>query len=127
MELQVRNAYYGEKDQIKAKAANKFIGRGSNRSSTHFYATTLPKEIANCGEYTSEDRVFVSVEGNRSGRLSFDKHEVNLAIAARAKFITDNLYHRSREYNIGERELAHYLESVGYKAIDYPQGAVWVR
>ena len=60
---------YTAKDQRKANAANKFIGRGSPRSSTNAYAIAFG-DAANCGEYTSEDVVFVSAEGARSGRIN---------------------------------------------------------
>jgi hypothetical protein len=104
---------YAAKDQLKANVATKFIGRGSIRSSTRAYAAAFG-ELANMGRYESTDVVFVSVEGNRAGRLSFDQQEVKLAADAGAKFITDDLSNRLRAYNIGERELSAYLSSLGY-------------
>lgn len=32
---------------------------------------------------------------------------------------------RNRDYNIGERELAQFLELKGYSVRDFAQGAVW--
>jgi hypothetical protein len=104
---------YAAKDQLKADVATKFIGRGSVRSSTHAYAAAFGA-LANLGRYESADTVFVSVEGNRAGRLSFDEMEVKRAADAGARFITDNFSNRMRAYNIGERELAIYLGSLGY-------------
>ena len=104
---------YTIKDQAKADACTKFIGRGSHPSSTRKYAEAFGR-LANCRQYTEADRVFISVEGNRSARLTFDHHEVNLACTANVNFLTDDITNRSRPYNIGEREIAAYLTSKGY-------------
>ena len=105
---------YTAKDQCKANAANKFIGRGSQRSSTNQYAKAYG-DLANCGVYTSTDVVFISAEGNRSGRLDPDFEEIKKACDAGAGFITDDPYNRSRSYNVGERQVAHFLQSLGYQ------------
>ena len=105
---------YTAKDQRKANAANKFIGRGSPRSSTNAYAIAF-WDAANCGEYTSEDVVFVSAEGARSGRLDPDFDELKRACDANARFITDDTANRSRPYNIGERQVSAFLRSQGYR------------
>jgi hypothetical protein len=104
---------YAAKDQLKADQATKFIGRGSNRSSTYAYSHAFGA-LANSGKYDANDVVFVSAEGNRAGRLPFDEPEVKRAADAGARFITDNFANRVRSYNIGERELAMYLRSLGY-------------
>lgn len=104
---------YLAKDQIKANTATKFIGQGSPRSSTNRYRQDFG-QLANTGAYTSEDRVFVSVEGNRAGRLDPPWQELDLAVEAGVTFITDNQYARNRSYNIGERQVAKYLSQLGY-------------
>ena len=109
------------KDQLKANQATKFIGRGSARSSTNQYSKDFG-DLANTGIYTSEDRVFISSEGNRVGRVTPDFDEILKAVKARATLITDNLYNRSRTYNIGEREVAEFISSHGYK--EAPSG-IW--
>ena len=105
---------YTAKDQRKANAANKFIGRGSPRSSTNAYAIAFGA-AANCGVYTSEDVVFVSAEGARSGRLDPDFDELKRACDANARFITDDASNRSRPYNVGERQVSEFLRSQGYR------------
>lgn len=105
---------YTAKDQCKANAATCFIGRGSQQSSTHKYAMAYG-ELANKGSYTIDDIVFVSVEGARTSRKPLDKDEISRAAKARVIFHTDNAYNRNRSYNVGERELANYLESLGYR------------
>lgn len=105
---------YFSKDLQKAKKANKFIGQGSIASSTYKYLQGAG-DLGNCGHYTSEDVIFVSSEGNRRGRISINRQELQLAIDARATFITDDEYNRERPYNIGERETAYFLKSNGYK------------
>jgi len=118
--LTVTSAYTA-KDQLKADQANKFIGRGSARSSTNQYEIDYG-DLANTGNYTSADKVFISAEGNRSGRITPDFDEILKAVKARATIITDNLYNRSRTYNIGEREVAEFISSHGYK--EAPSG-IW--
>lgn len=104
---------YTAKDQLKADVATKFIGRGSRASSTNAYRIDAGV-LANCGQYHRYDIVFISAEGNRTGRLSADFSELDRAVSAHATFITDSEYHRNREYNIGEREVAEYLRTNGY-------------
>lgn len=109
---ETENKYF-EKDRKKAQGATKFIGRGSSASSTSRYMLAAG-DLANCGAYNAEDRVFVSVEGNRKGRIPLDLDEILLAVRAGATFIADNKYDRERPYNIGERQLCAYLESHNY-------------
>lgn len=114
---------YAAKDQRKANAANKFIGRGSAPSSTHAYVAAYGSN-ANCGVYTSDDIVFISAEGARSGRLDPDFNEIGRACAANARFITDNATHRARPYNVGERQVSEFLTSQGYRE---SRPGVWSR
>lgn len=106
------NPYFG-KDLAKAKRANKFIGRGSLASSTNKYATAAGG-LANCGEYSALDTVFISAEGARRCRLKIDTTEINLAVKAKATFITDSAYDRNRAYNVGEREVEKFLLANNY-------------
>lgn len=101
------------KDQAKSDQATCFIGRGSPGSSTAAYAKAWG-DLANKGVYSRYDVVFVSVEGNRVGRLDPDYDELLKALEARATILTDTLYHRSRPYNTGERLVAAYLRNYGY-------------
>jgi len=107
---------YTAKDQRKANLANKFIGRGSSRSSTNAYAAAYG-DNANCGVYTAEDVVFISAEGNRRGRLDPDFQEIKRACDANARFVTDDMANRMRPYNIGERAVARFLIAQGYREI----------
>ncbi len=110
--LPVRNSYT-KKDQAKSDRANKFIGRGSARSSTNTYAEAWG-ENANSGKYEATDTVFISAEGNRNGRSEPNFAEIRKAIDAGATLITDVKADRNRSYNIGEREVATYLAENGY-------------
>ena len=104
---------YLGKDQVKSDKASKFIGRGSPSSSTAAYARDWA-ERANSGAYSSADRVFISAEGNRTGRLGPDFGEIQKALDARATIITDDESNRTRLYNRGEREVSGYLAKAGY-------------
>ena len=105
--------YYTTKDQLKANQANKFIGLGSERSSTNAYRIAYGN-MANTGKYNITDVVFISAEGNRNGRLKPPYNELDKAIKVHVTFITDKYADRQRPYNIGEREVAAYLMSKGY-------------
>lgn len=106
-------ARYVAKDQKKADLATCFIGRGSANSSTEAYRKAYGP-LANKGQYTNKDIVFVSVEGNRVNRVPIDHDEVRLALAAGARIVCDNDYHRNRPYNVGERELYELLLDANY-------------
>ncbi len=115
-----RSPYFA-KNLAKARQATQFIGQGSPGSSTAAYARAAAPR-ANTGHYAAGDVVFVSAEGNRAGR--FDPigqapngayRAINCAIAARARFVIHCPYDRNRPYNIGERQVAAYLEAYGYE------------
>jgi len=112
VELSGRTNYLA-KDQAKADRASKFIGQGSERSSTAGYAENFGG-LANSGQYLAGDVVMISAEGARKGRVAPDLDEIDRAIQARATLITDDLANRSRSYNIGEREVAAHLQTRGY-------------
>ena len=117
--------HHAFKDQKKADQANKFIGRGSANSSTNQYRKDYGN-MANCGVYDEdEDIVFISAEGNRTGRLSPDFNEIGLAVKAKVTILTDNPYNRNRAYNIGERQVAKYLEECGYTETIHTHCSAW--
>ena len=105
---------YLAKDQAKSDRANKFIGRGSSRSSTHRYMLAWGN-LANCQTYTKNDIVFVSAEGNRIQRVSPPWVTIKAATDAGAVIITDGPADRNRTYNIGEREVAEFLTKERYE------------
>ena len=106
------------KDQVKSDKANKFIGRGSAKSSTADYAEAWG-DRANMGEYRATDTVFVSAEGVRAGRVPHDKAELKRATDAGATIITDDKANREdRAHNVGEREVAAQLLASGYKEVE---------
>lgn len=107
---------YLAKDQAKSDRATKFIGRGSSRSSTAAYAKAWADK-ANSGNYVADDKVFISAEGNRGGRIAPDFAEIKKATDVGATIITDNAYGRNRAYNVGEREVAEFLSRNGYREI----------
>lgn len=103
---------YADKDARKAKIATQFIGYGAKGSSTDNYRVQWGAK-ANTGMYNEDDRVFVSVNGNRPNRVLPPKELIEKAVKAGAVIITDNPYHRNRSYNVGEREVAELLKSLG--------------
>ena len=126
MKLTIRNSY-GYKDQMKADISNKFIGRGSAASSTNQYAKDYG-DMANTGEhmdYTYSDVVFISAEGNRTGRLLPDVTEIVKACEAGATLVTDSPYHRNRQYNVGERFVADLLIKQGCEEFIHTNYSTW--
>ena len=109
------------KSKLKASMATKYIGFGTG--STGRYAEQVGS-YANTGEYTSDDVVFVSVNGQ--GKLTPENMvktiaEVDKAIAAGATILTDSkTYLANSTYNIGEKQLAEHLKT---KGISYRENA----
>lgn len=123
------NTKHTAKDQRKSEQATQFIGIGAPGSSTAQYALDWG-DNANTGNYTQDDRVFISLNGDRNNRVSIQnspdlKQNIDKAIAAGAIVIADNLTDRSRAFNIGERELAEYLTGNGY--IEDGNTGIWSR
>lgn len=120
-----RNAKYVDKDNRKANLCTKFIGRGSSKSSTESYRKYFSSQTdipVNSQEYSENDIVFISAEGNRVNRIKPDFELIRKAADSSVVFLTDIPYHRNREYNIGEREVAEFLLSNGYT--EYADG-IW--
>ena len=114
---------YFSKDLAKAKNATKFIGRGSLASSTNKYMEAAGN-LANSGSYVKEDIVFVSAEGMRRFREEVNFDELQKAVDAGVTFVTDNLYDRTRPYNVGERQVASFLKKNGYSDND---SGIWTK
>ena len=121
--LTIRNSF-GYKDQMKADISNKFIGRGSAASSTNQYAKDYGDK-ANTGNYVSSDVVFISAEGNRTGRLVVDFDEIRKAILAEATLVADNPANRNRAYNTGERDVANFLRTRGCTETIHAHYSTW--
>lgn len=113
------------KEQIKTEIATQFIGDGSKGSSTAAYEGIYNAEgVSNTGEYTAEDVVYVSSNGNRKGRvnpvvdgvLQGAYQNIAKAIEAGATLVMDTAAHleSTKNYNLGEIQLAKYLEDHGY-------------
>jgi len=107
-----------QKAPVKASVANKYIGFGVAGSSTAAYAEEIARSggEVNVDCYTSDDVVFVSINGNRTGAEPMQEKTIELArhaLLQGAVLITDNEYHRNREYNIGERLLTEALLDAG--------------
>jgi len=115
------SGYYGKKDLDKFRNCTKLISRGVKGSASDRYSE---HPLANTGQYHENDVVGISVNGKRNGRIGFDKDEIILATKSVKGFVTDNFFDRSREFNIGEREVAVFLESLGYH--EYEDTGKWI-
>ena len=111
-----------KKAKTKAKISTKYIGfaDGINGSSTALYAGQAGN-VANTGDYNSNDVVFVSVPGKRGNaevaKSQQDKtiKEAIKAVESGATIITDNkAYTDSSSYNTGEKRLYANMEAKGY-------------
>ena len=124
---------YLEKDLLKAVGATSLIGQGGPGSSTERYVAAAD-DLANVDAYVSAARVFVSANGNRPGRVPVVSEDgtlngayANLAkvVAAGAVVVADTMKYREDAYNVGERELAHWLENHGYHE-PTPGSGYWI-
>ena len=106
-----------EKDKTKFAKANKLISRGSAQSSSEAYRIATEKQ-ANVGSYEPSDIIGISAEGNRTNRIKADFKEIQKAMDANVTFVTDKKTDRLRDYNIGEREVAEFLTTKGYKEVE---------
>ena len=107
---------------IKASIATQYIGfgEGISGSSTETYRQQAG-ELANTGNYSADDVIFVSVPGRRGTELQQKTQqdrtikEAVKAVEAGATILTDNKsYIESNKYNTGEQRLYKNMESKGY-------------
>jgi hypothetical protein len=114
------------KELVKTRQATQYIGDGGPRSSTSRYREMYDElGVANTGEYTADDVVYVSSNGHRKGRvnpvvngvLQGQYRNVDKAIKAGATIIMDTKAHlvKTQKYNIGETALARYMAANGYQ------------
>ena len=114
------------KELVKTRIATQYIGDGSLNSSTDRYRKMYAEEgVANTGNYSSSDIVYVSSNGKRKNRVNPVKDgvlqgvyvNVQKAMDVGATIVMDTAAHlkRTANYNIGELALAKYLENNGYK------------
>jgi hypothetical protein len=105
----------------KAIYATQYIGFGVNSASSTELYRQQAGVYANTGVYSSEDVVFVSVNGRRGNAT--DRKKVQdatirlaiLAISNGAILLTDNdKYIATSDYNEGEKRLALCLAHYGY-------------
>lgn len=107
---------YESKDLRKMEGCTAMIGRGAPGSSTQRYQARF--ERLNGMEYTAADRVFVSVNGDRKGRVPFEGHaQVKAALEAGAVIVADGKHDRERSFNTGERELFVFLVKSGAREV----------
>lgn len=111
-----------EKDKRKFACCTKLITDGKVGSSSREYWLHLKAynpEALDMSAAGPDDIVGISVNGQRTGRLSFhDWHKGQVEEAIRngvEYFVLDKPIDRSRNFNIGEREAADYLRWRGFK------------
>jgi hypothetical protein len=107
---------------IKASIATQYIGFGEGipGSSTETYRQQAG-DLANTGNYSADDIIFVSVPGKRGTELQQKTQqdrtikEAIKAIEAGATILTDNkIYIDFNKYNTGEQRLYKNMEAKGY-------------
>jgi hypothetical protein len=110
---------YFAKDMNKWALCNAFIGYGSVGSSTEYYRTEVWPSLGKVnGDFKEGDLIGISVNGSRPKRINPPWHIIDEAIeVGGVGFITDVKKDRNRSYNIGEREVAAYLECRGFYEI----------
>jgi hypothetical protein len=108
---------YLRKDQTKFSKCTHFLGIGSERSSSYKYQNTDLLGLNLNRDLTTLDSnsvLGISVEGNRTNRVKISMKILKPITDTKCIIILDNEYNRNRSYNIGEREVASLLRSLGY-------------
>ena len=113
------------KELNKYNASTQAIADGRRNSTADFINRFFGSNLSNTGKYNKDDVVFISTNGNRTdrvipvinGELQGAYKNIDLAIAAGASFVADTENHlkKTSKYNVGEIDIANYLESKGYK------------
>ena len=127
-------AKWVDKEVAKFDVSTQAISDGTNNSTAGF-VKDFYGDKANTGTYTKDDVVYLSTNGDRRGRIVPVKNgvlqgaykNIDKAIEAGAKFVADTSRHLSStgKYNIGEVELAEYLQSKGYSREDKDGYGLW--
>ena len=114
----------------KAAVSTQFLGHGSPGTSTKLYADQAGSR-ANTGKYSSDDVIFVSINGIKRKGVDPSVHkelqdltirESLKALERGATLITDSrIYTKSSKYNEGEKRLAQNLE---HKGMRYREGII---
>jgi len=105
---------YDKKDVAKFNnKITKLISRGSELSSSQGYAKEFKEKglPVNVQDYSSNDVVGISAEGQRANRVKPDLQLITKAANVGVIFITDAV---PTDYNIGEKEVHEHLTSLGY-------------
>lgn len=127
-------AKWVDKEGAKFDVATQAISDGTNNSTAGF-VKDFYGDKANTGTYTKDDVIYLSTNGNRTGRVIPVKNgvlqgaykNIDKAIEAGAKFVADTSKHLAStgKYNVGEVELAEYLQSKGYTREDKDGYGLW--
>lgn len=127
-------AKWVDKEVAKFDVATQAISDGTNNSTAGF-VKDFYGDKANTGTYTKDDVIYLSTNGNRTGRVIPVKNgvlqgaykNIDKAIEAGAKFVADTSKHiaSTGKYNVGEVELAEYLQSKGYTREDKDGYGLW--
>lgn len=127
-------AKWADKEVSKFNVATQAISDGTNNSTAGF-VKDFYGDKANTGTYTKDDVIYLSANGNRTGRVIPVKNgvlqgaykNIDKAIEAGAKFVADTGKHiaSTGKYNVGEVELAEYLQSKGYTREDKDGYGLW--
>ena len=126
------------KELLKVMASNKYLGFGSNGSSTARYATEYGQD-ANTAPYKKSDAIWVSSNGKRGGRVSpvspdgkklingFEALEQAMEVGATIVMDTDKHITYTSNYNIGEVALASYMTDNGYERDSTTGAGIWTK
>ncbi len=127
-------AKWVDKELAKFDVATQAISDGTNNSTAGF-VKDFYGDKANTGIYTKDDVIYLSTNGKRAGRVIPVKNgvlqgaykNIDKAIETGAKFVADTSKHLAStgKYNVGEVELAEYLQSKGYVREDKDGYGLW--
>lgn len=106
---------YRQKDLLKFSYCTHVLSIGVKGSSSHFYSTwEFQRNFKSLGEINRNSIVGLSANGDRPDRVIFPVEWLIELKNIGCVLITDNNFNRNRKFNIGEREIAHWLIENNY-------------
>ena len=110
----------------KFRVCTQVMSYGCSGSSSAYYASDeFQSMFKPLNEIGAKSIVGLSTNGSRPDRVTFPVEQLEWLKSVGCRLVTDNYRHRSRPYNIGEREIAEWLTKNGYADQDDSIRCVW--
>lgn len=110
----------------KFRGCTHVMSYGCSGSSSAYYASDeFQSMFKPLNAIDAKSIVGLSTNGSRPDRVTFPVEQLEWLKNVGCRLVTDNYRHRSRPYNIGEREIAEWLTKNGYADQEDNIRCVW--